>query len=294
MELNTTRPRTFIEPFCGGASVSIALLEDGVIDRVALNDADPLIASLWSTVFSKNGSEWLAEKVMSIPLTIAEWKSQKELVPGRMYDAALKCLYLNRTSFNGIIHQSGPIGGWGQAKNTLDCRFNRERLASKILSLGKLYEQVSVSNSNWYQFFESMTGGNSAFFYIDPPYYYKAEQLYGFVFSADEHVALRDYLKYLKDPWLLSYDDAADVRALYADMSTNARVIDNTYSTHPLGGASFVGRELIYTNLKKLPPPDHSERTHIGISVRSANIEQAEKHPLRIPISTTAISLVTA
>ncbi|KAF0223088.1 MAG: DNA adenine [Rhodospirillaceae bacterium] len=183
---------------------------------------------------------------------------------------------------------------WGQETNTLGVRFNRDRLAGKIISLGERSEQVTVLNKDWRECFASQSGTEGVFFYADPPYYYKAEQLYGFVFTTGEHQALCDYLKDLRDPWLLSYDDSTDVRALYADLSANARVIDNTYSTHPLGGASFIGRELMYTNLKRLPPPDTSDRVHIGLSVRSVEVEPAEKNPLRIPISTTAISLATA
>ncbi|MEK6708694.1 MAG: DNA adenine methylase [Pseudomonadota bacterium] len=60
VRLNGIRNSLFVEPFCGGASVSIALLEDGVVDRVALNDADPLIAALWDTVFNTTHAEQLA------------------------------------------------------------------------------------------------------------------------------------------------------------------------------------------------------------------------------------------
>ena len=35
----------FAEPFCGGAGVSLALLELGHVQRIALNDIDPLIAN---------------------------------------------------------------------------------------------------------------------------------------------------------------------------------------------------------------------------------------------------------
>jgi DNA adenine methylase len=287
--LNTTVPRIFVEPFCGGASVSIALLEDGVVDRVAINDVDPLIAGLWSVVFSKAGATWLAKQIRTTPLTLDEWRRQKALVPSNEREAALKCLFLNRTSFNGIIHKSGPLGGWGQVNTKIDVRFNRERLASRVLQLSKFEEVVTVRNENWRAFCHRYSRNPTAIFYLDPPYFHKAEQLYGHVFDTGTHEELRDYLEGLLRPWLLSYDDAQEIRDLYEDLATNARVIDNTYSTHPLGGSSFVGRELVFTNMKKLPAASKSKAVHVGLSVKPQRKSRAGvADVLRFPISAAA------
>lgn len=118
LELNSSTEKLFVEPFCGGASISIALLETKAVGSIAINDSDPLIASLWMTVFSEDAN-WLADQVKKIPLTLDEWKRQRDLKPKTVRTRALKCLFLNRTSFNGILQKSaGPIGGWEQ-KNTL-------------------------------------------------------------------------------------------------------------------------------------------------------------------------------
>ncbi len=289
ISLNAGRPRLFVEPFCGGASVSIALLEDGVVDEIAINDVDPLIAQLWSTVFSKAGAEWLAQRVGDVPLSVEEWKRQKALTPASQREAALKCLYLNRTSFNGIIHQSGPLGGWGQKNIKIDVRFNRRRLADRILALSELRSKVTVANQGWRAFCERFAEDERAVIYLDPPYYHKAEQLYGHVFDEDEHEALRDFLRKLSRPWLLSYDDAQEVRDLYEDVTSKARVIDNTYSTHPLGGCAFVGRELVYTNMKRLPAAAKAAKGHVGLSIKQPRKSRAgSADALRFPISAAA------
>ena len=289
ISLNTGKPRLFAEPFCGGASVSIALLENGVVDRVAINDADPLIANLWMAVFSPADAMWLAEQVRSVPLSVDEWRRQKTLKPNSVREAALKCLYLNRTSFNGIIHQSGPLGGWGQKNIKIDVRFNREKLATRIIELAELGEKVTVRNENWRAFCQRYSCNEKAIFYLDPPYYHKAEQLYGHVFDKGMHSELRDYLAAFERPWLLSYDDAQEVRDLYKSVSTNARVIDNTYSTHPLGGCAFVGRELMFTNMRRLPAASLNKAGHVGLSVRLQGKARASAaRALRFPISAAA------
>jgi len=290
ISLNSKKPRLLVEPFCGGASVSIALLEQGYVDEVAINDVDPLIAKLWKVVFSTDGAAWLAKQVKEVPLTIEEWKRQKSLEPSTDREAALKCLYLNRTSFNGIIHKAGPLGGWGQKSIKIDVRFKREKLAARILELAAFAGQVRVHNEHWRSFCNQYSKQPEAVFYLDPPYFHKAEQLYGYVFDEHEHERLRDYLKGLKGrPWLLSYDDAQEVRDLYKGLRLNARVIDTSYSTHPIGGCSFVGRELMFTNMNRLPAASGTKAAHVGLSVKPQGKLRASREPaLRFPISAAA------
>lgn len=287
--LNLTQPSIFVEPFCGGASVSIALLENGVVDEIAINDIDPLISMLWSTVFSVTDAKWLSDQVLTIPLTLDEWRRQKALQPQNSKEAALKCLFLNRTSFNGIIHQAGPLGGWGQKSINIGVRFNRQRLADRILELSRLSPKVKVFNENWQSFCERFANDKRSIFYLDPPYYHKAEQLYGHIFEEATHVQLRDFLHSFNRPWLLSYDDSQEIRDLYRNVTSKARVVDNTYSTHPLGGGSFIGRELIYSNMKRLPAAAKSTEKHVGLSIKEPRKTRASTMPaLRFPISAAA------
>jgi DNA adenine methylase len=244
------------------------LLEDGFVKSIALNDSDPLIASLWRVIFSSD-AKWLADQVLTVPLNVDEWKRWKTATPCNERELALKALYLNRTSFNGILHKAGPLGGWGQTSRTLDVRFPREKLAARILELSELRERVaSVTCLGWREFVERLKGEEGVFFYFDPPYFHKAEQLYGHYFDLGEHITFRDYLERLETPWLLSYDDAPEIRELYKPLKLTARVIDSTYSAHPMGGASFVGRELFFSNMKKLPLPHEAKDEHVGMTVK--------------------------
>lgn len=284
----------FAEPFCGGAGAAIALLEAGKVKRIALNDVDPLVASFWKVVFGKSRKtshdiNWLIGKIESADLSIAEWKRQKALEPRSVREAAWKCLYLNRTSFNGILYKAGPIGGWEQKNRTLDVRFNPEKLVKKLYALYERREQVErVDGVNWRKFCSYFRDSKIAYLYLDPPYYHRAEQLYGFLFDDETHRSMRDYLIGIETPWMLSYDDAHEVRGLYAGLEgIDGRVIDQTYSTHPMGGSSFVGRELFFSNrvlpVKKL---DENQQSHVGMSVIGdlEAMAPALSGPIRTPI----------
>jgi DNA adenine methylase len=287
-------PTVFVEPFCGGAGASIALLEMGRVPLIALNDVDPLVASFWKIVFGKSRKrrddiDWLVGNIESTDLSIAEWKRQKALRPSSIREAAWKCLYLNRTSFNGILHKAGPIGGWEQKNRTLEARFNREKLSRRVVELYDMRDQVErVYNTGWRQFCAQYRNNKKSYIYLDPPYYHRAEQLYGYLLNKSTHLSLRNYLIEMTAPWMLSYDDAPEVRSLYSELiGIDGCVIDQTYSAHPMGGASFVGRELFFSN-RSLPHKEvvESKQVHIGMSVvGTLNMVAAlSDGPIRIPI----------
>lgn len=285
----------FVEPFCGGAGAAIALLEAGHVRRIALNDLDPLVSAFWKVVFGKSGEtrsdiNWLIGAVESADISVAEWRRQKSLKPSSIREASWKCLYLNRTSFNGILHQAGPIGGWEQKKRTLDVRFNREKLIKRLIALYEFRDRVErVEGVSWETFCDHYKKSTEAYIYLDPPYYHRAEQLYGHLFDDDMHRAMRDYLLELRTPWMLSYDDAQEVRALYGHLGgIDGRVIDQTYSAHPVGGASFVGRELFFSN-RTLPGniPEKAGHKHVGMSVLGSldSISAPSAGPVRTPFA---------
>ena len=58
--------------------------------------------------------------------------------------------------------------------------------------------------------------GQSVFFYLDPPFWAKADQLYRFSFSGADHERLASALRYVQEPYLLSYDAAPAIEKLHA------------------------------------------------------------------------------
>ena len=108
--LNRLRPALFVEPFAGGASVALQLLNNRVVERIGLIERDPLVAAFWQTVFSD--ADWLVEQVETVEVTLERWYDYKRGVPTDTRGRALACLFLNRTSFSGILvqHQARMSG----------------------------------------------------------------------------------------------------------------------------------------------------------------------------------------
>ena len=267
IEDNGLTPELFIEPFAGGASVALQLLMDGVVKNIGLADRDPLLAAFWKTVFFD--SNWIIEQIENVDITLDNWRYFKGLESNDVRDQALKCLYLNRTSFSGIMAGSaGPIGGVHQLSDyKIDCRFPRETLVKRVRQAQSLADRVSfVWNLTWKHTLSLVnkmqfrgTLPNEILYYFAPSFFEKAEKLYTFWFEPSAHKGLRDQVIHLEKPWIMSYDSVPHVTTLYLKGATNGTKVQSLYSAS--SGSRKNTEEAIITNLDILPPETRLWRT---------------------------------
>lgn len=57
-----------VEPFAGGASVSLELLRTGQVSRAVIGDADPNVHAFWATAL--NDTEWLIDAFASAEVSV--------------------------------------------------------------------------------------------------------------------------------------------------------------------------------------------------------------------------------
>jgi DNA adenine methylase len=263
---NGLSPELFVEPFAGGASVALQLLSDGVVESIGLVDRDPWIASFWKVAIFDTA--WLIDQVEAVPLDLQTWRKHKTGAPTTDRERALTCLYLNRTSFSGILaSRAGPIGGTRREFDPayFGCRFPRQTLKRRLELVEGLRPHVKfVWNVDWHQAVGRIRHLQSrsrlpasAFYYFDPPFFAKAERLYRRFFTPAEHLRLRNALVHMPaetEPWLLSYDSLPDVQRLYGE-SSRLVSIQRFYTTSRLVAHQPVFAEAVVTNLAECPKP---------------------------------------
>jgi DNA adenine methylase len=257
LRLNRVRPSLFVEPFAGGASVALQLLDNDLVDRIALGERDTYVASFWRVVF--DDSEWLIDAIKRVPATVDTWRKFREEGGTTDRDRALACLFLNRTSFSGILNRrAGPIGGLAQKSSySIGCRMALPTIEKRIRQAARLKDRVAFVHSGpWSETIEAATAvrpqQNGLFFYFDPPFWQKADRLYRHWFTREDHQTLHDSLVTLEHPWLLSYDPAPEAIAMYTNGGHGVRHIDILYSASATGGPAST-QEIIITNLDTLP-----------------------------------------
>jgi len=259
LKFNEMKPSLFVEPFAGGASVSLYLMSMGLVDKIGLGEKDPLIAYFWKTVF--HDTDWLIEQLDSIDISLKTWNKLKRKKHKNQRDYAIACIFLNRTSFSGILHSgAGPIGGQAQRSDyKIDCRFRLKEIKRRIKTAGEYADNVEfIWKRDWKQTINTVEKKRkgkkgSVFYYLDPPFYNKGKHLYNYYFTNRQHKAMCEFVGSLKTPWLISYDHADAIIEMYSANGFPHKPIEVIYSAATATG-SHSASEVILTNRKA--PPD--------------------------------------
>ncbi|WP_246496402.1 DNA adenine methylase [Miltoncostaea marina] len=232
----------YVEPYAGGAGAAISLLVTGEVARIVINDLDPAIAAFWS--FLVEDPDEMSKRVAETPLTVEEWRRQKEIHSAGPSAASrdelgFATFYLNRTNRSGVLN-GGPIGGLDQSgPYKIDARFNREALLERLRLVGVHASRITVSCRDGAEVIADYVCRDDALIYADPPYFDKAGSLYMNSFGASEHERLAAVLNNAADArWLLTYDDHPRVRELYPER--RLRLLSLNYSARRVMRATEV------------------------------------------------------
>ncbi len=238
MRANDLMQCVYCEPFAGGAGIACRLLLSGAVSEVWINDIDPSIYAFWHSVL--NASDELCEWVEKTPVTIAEWERQRLVqqdASASTIQLGCSTLFLNRTNRSGIL-KGGVIGGKGQlSKYPLDCRFNRVDLIRKIQRLAIYRDQIRLSRDDAKTFVTKTVPQLPAhsLVNIDPPYFDKGPELYTSFYGPSDHAKLARSVRAIKKPWMLTYDDTPEIRALYSGLPGLLKELNYTAQVKRVG-----------------------------------------------------------
>jgi DNA adenine methylase len=269
-----------VEPFCGGAGVSLPLLEAGIVNELHLNDANPAVAAFWNCMFFDTDA--FVSLVATTPVTIEQWHRWREIMTAPDEAAVLElgfaAFFMNRCNRSGLLF-GGPIGGFDQAGNyKIDCRFNRANLIERIQTISKHRDRVTVSNLDACDFLRGLDASlcREALIFIDPPYVAQGKNLYKtFSFGEKEHERLAKFVKTKKWRWVITYDDHPLIHRLYAERARG--VIEFSYQMQQ----AKLGRELLVaSSYCRIPFPGECEQLQnqeVNGRVRGASEAEAKR-----------------
>lgn len=265
-EVGIQAPR-YVEPYAGGAGAGIALLREGLVDHLVVNDIDPAVHAFWSSAV--HTSDALVDLVATSPLTIEEWRKQRSIYQAGD-DSDLLALgfafyYLNRTNRSGILN-AGVIGGQHQqGKYRIDARFNRTTLIERLQAIGSVSDRITVSDLDGRTVIQKYGEDPNTFMYIDPPYVHAGSQLYLNSFQGRDHQALAEVVMATEQAhWLVTYDTAPLIERIY-DGAFQCE-LEISYSARYTGKARelMIGSATVSDAIRTLSPQFQLEEASEG------------------------------
>jgi DNA adenine methylase len=210
----------YIEPYAGGASVALTVLFEEYASRIYINDLDPAVFAFWHSVL--HDTDRLCRIVRDTRVTPRQWSRQQAIYRSdktvSLPELGFAAFFLNRTNRSGIISSGGMIGGSLQdGPWKLDARYNGRELADRIARVARYRDRIHLSNLDAVLFLKQCAKNVSgrALTYLDPPYYVKGQHLYANHYEDKDHAKIARLLPGLPFPWVVSYDNAPEIRRLY-------------------------------------------------------------------------------
>lgn len=254
-EVNGLCDGHYIEPYAGGASVALALLQSEYAHTIHINDIDRSIFAFWHSVLHE--PETLCRLIQDTPVTMAEWERQLEVQRRKddkdtsLVELGFSTFFLNRTNRSGILN-AGVIGGKDQTgKYKIDARYNKADLIARIESIADYAERITLTNKDAVKLVSSFRFQDSGskiqesktLIYLDPPYYIKGRDLYLNYYNDDDHCQIARAISAYPGLWLISYDAVPFLKKLYKDYRQSEYCL--SYSA----GNPSKGREImVYSN----------------------------------------------
>ena len=136
-----------------------------------------------------------------------------------LLELGFSTFFLNRTNRSGII-TGGPIGGIQQTGDWgLDARFNRDERVARIRRVAAYCDRITLTRLDAARLLRTVgpRRPERSLLYLDPPYYIAGTQrLYANYHQPKDHATIAHLVAELPRPWIVSYDDAPEIRDLYA------------------------------------------------------------------------------
>lgn len=235
----------YVEPYAGGASIGLALLIDGYVNHIHINDLDRAVYAFWYSVIYK--TEELCELIQETPVTMSEWywqrKIQEKPKQTTLLQLGLSTFFLNRTNRSGII-SGGVIGGKNQSGDwKLDCRYNKTDLIKRIRKIAQYRKQITLHNKDASEYIKTIlpTIEENSLVYFDPPYFSKGHQLlYVNYYEPEDHKSIANLVPNLKQYWIISYDDEPEICSLYKNYKSLS------YKLHYTAQDKYQGKEVLF------------------------------------------------
>ncbi|MEN0047550.1 MAG: DNA adenine methylase [Bacteroidota bacterium] len=222
------------EPFVGGGSVFLHQKQSFPDRKFWINDLYVELFHFW---------EKSQKQLGQVVKQVEEWKIQFKdgkslhrfllqfLAEFTELEKASAFFVLNRITFSGTS-ESGGFSNQAFQKRFTDSSIER------LKKLGGVMNNTKITNLDYQQVVTAE--GKQVFIFLDPPYYAATKSaLYGkkgSLHKGFDHERFATVLKNCSHQWLITYDDSAYIRELFAF----ATIIDwqHTYGMRNVGKAS--------------------------------------------------------
>ncbi len=205
------RPSRLIEPFAGGAIISLTVAFERLAKHVLFAELDENVAAVWRVVLNGH-AEWLAKQILNFDLSMDAVKRVLTQSPETIREKSFQTILRNRVQRGGIMAAGAGLIKAGENGRGLKSRWYPQTLARRIREINRLKDRLTFVEVDGFKLIEEHKADKDVAFYIDPPYTLAARRLYT-AWEID-HSKLFKLMSECKGDFLMSYDNTDEVSKL--------------------------------------------------------------------------------
>lgn len=240
-----TKPRLLIEPFAGGGIISLTALFENLVDRVVMVELDEEVAAVWQSV-ARGDAEWIADQILKFDLTKEAVIAEISKYPVGIKDRAFQVLLKNRTFHGGILADGATFVKHGENGKGIRSRWYPQTLAKRFIHLDFVVSRIDFRCTDGLKVMQEFAPEQSAVYFIDPPYTAGGKKAGKRLYKHCEldHEELFRICGTLKGDFLMTYDDAEEVKQMARKHGFEMRLISMTNTHHATMKELVIGRNL--------------------------------------------------
>ncbi len=238
-------PNLLIEPFAGGGIVSLTAACENLADEVLMVELDEEIAAVWQCVIKGHG-EWLARRILDFEMTKENAIETLHKKQTDVREIAFQTIIKNRTFHGGILASGSGFLKNGEAGKGIRSRWYPSTLAKRFRALDLVRERLRFEQGDAFDVLDRLKEQANAVYFIDPPYTAggkKAGNRLYTHFNLD-HEALFHACSQLKGDFIMTYDNAEEVKALANRFHFQSKPIPMKNTHHAQMTELVIGRNL--------------------------------------------------
>lgn len=212
--LSKTKPDVLIEPFAGGAIVSLTGVMEGLVPSAVMIEKDRDVAAFWRSAFDSGTT--LREWIGTFEPTYENLDKLVDRVPRTVEEHGFRTLVLNRTRRGGILAPGASFSRTGENGKGIASRWYPETLTSRLSAISDYADSLSFLEGDGMKILPILLEGwgRRAAVFLDPPYTASGGKRAGsrlYQHSEIDHAALFSMLDAHDTNFLMTYDAAPEV-----------------------------------------------------------------------------------
>lgn len=242
-----SRPRLLVEPFAGGGSISLTALFDNLVDTVVMVEKDEDIAAVWQSIVDGNAG-WLAEQILAFDLTRESVVAAIQETPCSVRERAFQTILKNRTLHGGILAEGAGFLKTGEGGKGIRSRWYPATLARRFRDLDTMRHRIDFRCTDGLAVMQEFAQAADVIFFIDPPYTAGGKKAGRRLYRHNEldHERLFSLCEGIAGDFLLTYDNAAEVRMLARRHGLQMRLIPMNNTHHATMEELVIGKNLTW------------------------------------------------